>query len=43
MINFTPKLRAALLTLYYFVILLLLLWMETSGSYDTPKFIYQGF
>ena len=41
--NSNPKVRVALLTVFYLTILLLLLWMESTGSYETPKFIYQGF
>ncbi|MEO7933024.1 MAG: hypothetical protein ABIT76_07690 [Chthoniobacterales bacterium] len=43
MTNPNQKPRALWLTLYYLAILLTLLWMEMSGSFETPKFIYQGF
>ena len=36
-------LRVVGLTIYYLFIILTLLWMEMNGSFEMPKFIYQGF
>jgi hypothetical protein len=44
MTNFPPRwIRLALLSLYYLLILLGLFALYSSGSYQTPTFIYQGF
>ena len=44
MVNFHhPWTRLALLTLYYLGILIGLFVIYSSGSFQTPAFVYQGF
>jgi hypothetical protein len=38
-----PRLRTALLTLYYLGLIAALLAMYGRGNFDTPEFVYQGF
>lgn len=38
-----PKLRLAALVIYYAAILGAVIYLQTSGNYSTPPFIYQGF
>jgi len=38
-----PWIRLALLTLYYLAILVGLFAIYSSGSFQTPAFVYQGF
>jgi hypothetical protein len=38
-----PRLRVALLTLYYLGVLLGLIKLYGRGDFSTPPFVYQGF
>ncbi|MBV9489664.1 MAG: teichoic acid D-Ala incorporation-associated protein DltX [Verrucomicrobia bacterium] len=38
-----PKLRFALLVLYYLAVTVILLILYGRGNFSTPPFVYQGF
>jgi hypothetical protein len=38
-----PRLRFALLVLYYFAIIVVLLILYGRSGFSTPPFVYQGF
>lgn len=38
-----PRIRLALLTLYYFGIIAALIGLYGRGDFSTPSFVYQGF
>jgi hypothetical protein len=38
-----PRIRLAVLTLYYFAIIAGLLVIYGRGDFSTPSFVYQGF
>jgi len=38
-----PRLRLLALVIYYAVILGAMIYLQMSGNYSTPPFIYQGF
>lgn len=38
-----PRLRVAVLVIYYAAITAAVIYLQTKGNYHTPPFIYQGF
>lgn len=42
-VSSSPRLRIALMSLYYLLIILALLLMYGRGDFSTPPFIYQNF
>ncbi len=42
-LEFHPRMRLILLTLYYFGIIAALIVLYGRGDFSTPSFVYQGF